>query len=103
MTRDDKVKIAKDFISYHKYDADDWLLNRTYSQIYEELTQGMYGCVVLNDDGECETEIKAYDSYSGRPVMFTFEAEKAYHDGYGEQLTLFDDDNEVKQLNHENG
>ena len=80
--RPDEIEIAKQFVNQHRYSVDAWTpkLERpttsddeAYQKIYLSLIGGEYGEVRCIDDGEYEIEIGSSDSYSGHPVLFTFE------------------------------
>ncbi len=77
-----QIEIAKQFVNQHRYSVDAWTAkierpttsdDEAYHKIYFSLIGGEYGEVTCIDDGEYEIEIGSSDSYSGHPVLFTFQ------------------------------
>ena len=78
----DQIEIAKQFVNQHRYSVDAWTpklerptasYDEVYQKIYFSLVGGEYGEITCIDDGEYEIEIGSSDSYSGHPVLFTFQ------------------------------
>ena len=69
-----KIDTAREFVASHKefglgLDIDrDALLS-----IYHNLIGGLYGETRSNGMGEFEIEIPAFESRTGRPILFNFE------------------------------
>jgi len=82
-----QIEIAEKFVDLHRYSVDAWIPkierlrtsdDEAYQKIYFRLIGGEYGevrCIVdtfSGDTGDHEIEICSSDSYSGNPVLFTF-------------------------------
>jgi hypothetical protein len=83
MNNDQKIQVAKDYVSHHKNDDPDlWMMNeRKFGDekllsIYHHLMAGTFGEVRRLDydfSSEYEIEISSHDSKTGNPVLFTWE------------------------------